>query len=120
MATDAATIVDVSDDLLSGAATERTLTDLLRNGPTVTETEVMALLDRVVSDVETDYPAPRMTVDGPEAVTIRAAAEIKRAITELVTTALGHDESEAPRCRSPSSGPPGRPGSTSRTPATDP
>ncbi|WP_435186767.1 PAS domain S-box protein [Halobellus sp. EA9] len=92
----AGAIVEKSDELLGLAEKERQITELLREEPTRTEIEVCERLEQISSRVESEHPEATITVDCSEGVTARATKQFGRAVTELVTNAIVHNDASSP------------------------
>jgi PAS domain S-box-containing protein len=86
-------IVDTSEQLIGMADKERQVTELLREGPTREEIDLCALLRRAMTAAESTYPDATVTVDCPEGTTVQATTQFPRALRELVTNAIVHDDS---------------------------
>ena len=90
------TILDTSDQLLGLAEKERHITELLIEKPTYSELDLCAHLRDVASAVESEHPDASVRVSCPDGLTIRPTTQFGRAITELVTNAVVHNESPSP------------------------
>lgn len=89
-------ILDTSDRLLGLAEKERQITELLLEKPRYSELDLRARLRDVASAVESEHPDASVRVSCPDGLTIRATTQFGRALTELVTNAVVHDESPSP------------------------
>ena len=90
------TILDTGDQLLGLAEKERHITELLIEKPTYSELDLCAHLRDVASAVESEHPDASVRVSCPDGLTIRPTTQFGRAITELVTNAVVHNESPSP------------------------
>jgi len=89
-------IIDTSDQLIELTEKERRITALLRDSPSYEEIELCDCLRRIVSKVESEYPDATITVDCPDAVTVRATTRLGQAIEELLVNAIVHNDSATP------------------------
>jgi PAS domain S-box-containing protein len=89
-------IMTTSDQLIGLAEKERQITELLQETPVKKSIDIDALLGRVVSNVRTEHSQATITIDCPPEITARATPELEAAITELVTNAIDHNESNHP------------------------
>jgi PAS domain S-box-containing protein len=96
VAASAETILDTSDQLLGLAEKERQITELLLKKPTQSELDLDTRLRDVASTVESEHPDASVRVSCPDGLTIRATTQFGRALQELVTNAVVHDDSPSP------------------------
>jgi PAS domain S-box-containing protein len=96
VAASAEQIVATSDDLVTMAEKEHAITELLRDVPQQVETDVASLLRRVAATQRSEHPDATIEVVCPESLTVSASAKLERAIRELVTNAIRHNDSSAP------------------------
>jgi PAS domain S-box-containing protein len=89
-------IVELSDRLIETAEKEREMVEVLQAPPDHDEIALEPVLRRVASSVGSDYPDATIAVDCPDDVAIRATGQFERAIEELVTNAIVHNDSESP------------------------
>ena len=89
-------IIEKSEQLLGLAEKERDITELLREEPTLTEMTVRDRLRTIASNVRSEYPDTTVTVDCPDAMTVRATTRFEQALGELVTNASVHNDSPSP------------------------
>jgi signal transduction histidine kinase len=96
VAASAETILDTSDQLLGLAEKERQITELLLEKPTQSELDLDTRLRDVASTVESEHPDASVRVSCPDGLTIWATTQFGRALQELVTNAVVHDDSPSP------------------------
>ncbi len=95
-AVSAESIVDTSNQLLELAEKEQQITETLQEEPIRTEIAVDELLEQAVSTVRPEYPEATIAVDCPDDVPVRVTTQFEKAIEELVTNAIVHNDSPSP------------------------
>jgi signal transduction histidine kinase len=96
VAASAGKILEVTDQLIGLAEKERQITELLREEPTNVEITLYDRLQHVVSKVSSEYPDATVAIDCPDHVTVHATTQFEKALEELLTNAITHDDSSSP------------------------
>jgi signal transduction histidine kinase len=89
-------IVETSDQLLRTAEEEREISALLRKTPRRGTVTVGPLLRDVASSIRSDYPGATITVNCPDEAVMQATRRFGRAIDELITNAIIHNDAQSP------------------------
>lgn len=97
VAQSAAKIIDVSAALLETAEKERLITEVLLEDPVEKDVSLKAVLQNIVSTLESDYSEAIIRVECPEDVTVKVTKRFEEALIELVENAIIHDDSASPK-----------------------
>jgi len=89
-------IVETSDQLLELTEKERQITALLREPPSREEIVLSDCLRQVVSQLKSTHPDAAITLNCPQAVTVRATPRLQQALKELLLNAIIHNDSPTP------------------------
>jgi len=84
------------EELLESAEKQRTIIDLLTQSPQPTAIPVETLIQDAIAAVGETYPEASIAVSVPEGTTVRALAEVKAALVELIENAAEHDPTGSP------------------------
>lgn len=82
--------------LLSNMEKERKVTKLLRNDSKPTTTDLMAVLQSIVTTFAHQYSDADITLSGPESIAIETIPELSTAFEELIGNAIEHNDSPSP------------------------
>jgi PAS domain S-box-containing protein len=96
IAASAGQIVETSDRLAAMAEKEQAITALLREAPRHKAIELGPVLERVAEANRMEFDDATIRLDCPDGATVSASTELDRAIDELVTNAVVHNDSPAP------------------------
>ena len=83
-------LVDKIDDLIELSEKARELEEVVSRDGERSQTDVVGLVDHVVGEIETAFPAATVAVDAEETVTATVAPTFGRAVRELVENAAKH------------------------------
>ena len=89
-------ILEYADDLLTTSQKSRAVTEILSDPAAKEPIDVGATVRAVHESVTRSYPAARVSVDGPAEAVAFATSELERAVEELVTNAIVHNDREEP------------------------
>lgn len=89
-------IIQISDDLTNMAEKERELADLLQEDPNYTKIDINQLLKRIKEDMHAKYPSAKIEVTCPDNVSFHASTQFGRAIEEIITNAIVHNDAPSP------------------------
>ena len=89
-------IVDKSDELLEVTEKQRRLTSLIRDDSEIKTFDLRELLQYSVSTVIAEHPDAAVTIECPAELQIQTTTDIEKAITELVTNAIVHNDADTP------------------------
>jgi PAS domain S-box-containing protein len=96
IAADAAeAILDKSEQLLNLTEKERVITDILTTQEQL-DTDIPTAVRQIAQTVRAEFDAATVTVDTPETAVARALPQFERAISELVTNAIVHNDATEP------------------------
>lgn len=87
---DEGVLIDKIDDLIELSEKARQLEEVVSRDRDRSQTDLVALVDHVTSEVERAYPSATVTVDADNTVIATVAPTIERAIQELVENAAKH------------------------------
>jgi len=96
IAASAEQITDVSDKLLDIGEKERQITKLLQEEPRQMEFDIADNLDDIASSLRSRYPEAEIAIDCAEEVTVQVSSRFQKAISELMTNAIVHNDSSSP------------------------
>ena len=96
VAQSAAKIGDITNEVMEMAEKEREISETFLKNPAREEISIKPTLQRVVSTVKSDHPEATISAECPEDVTVRATAQLKQALLELVENGVTHDGSDSP------------------------
>lgn len=86
-----------SRELLQTAEKEREIVELIVGEPEATEFDLVDAIERCVEAQREKHPQAEIATDLPKTARVAAIQEITRALEELVTNALEHNDHESPR-----------------------
>ena len=92
-------ILDRIDGLLTTSEKSRDITQTLTDEVTPSPIDVGRMVGSAVESATETYPQAAITVEGPSSVAAFAAENIGRAISELLTNAVVHNEGDSPSVR---------------------
>ncbi len=96
VANSAEQILQKGGELLQTAEVEREIIGLLREQPEYRELALEPLLGQIASTVGSTYPDAVIDIDCPDGATVQATRELGKALRELVTNAVVHNDDESP------------------------
>lgn len=94
---DAETIIQECDELTDIGEKGRELAELVQDRPTYTELGADQLLRRVAGKLRAEYPNAAIEITCPDGVTLHASTQFSRAIEELMTNAIVHNDASSPK-----------------------
>lgn len=89
-------ITDKSDELIEVTEKQRQLTSLIRDDSEIKKFDLRELLQYSVSTVIAEHPDAEITIECPAGIQIQTTTDIEKAIIELVTNAIVHNDADAP------------------------
>ncbi|ESS09811.1 MAG: PAS sensor histidine kinase [uncultured archaeon A07HN63] len=89
-------IINKSDELIELTEKQRRLTSLIRDDSAVKTFDLRELLQCSVSTVIAEHPDAEVTIECPAEIQIQTTTDIEKAIIELVTNAVVHNDADAP------------------------
>jgi PAS domain S-box-containing protein len=89
-------IIETSDQLVAMARKEREITTLLKQRPQLTRIDIPPLLDRIAREGRSEHPEATIEIECPDGLKASASPELDRAIGELVTNAIVHNDVPSP------------------------
>jgi PAS domain S-box-containing protein len=96
VATHAKQIMTTSDRLIGLADKERKIAELLQKTPTKQSIELEGLMTQAISTVQAEYPEATIDLECPPYSRASATPGLEEAVTELVTNAIIHNDSDSP------------------------
>jgi PAS domain S-box-containing protein len=94
--TSAEQIIETSDRLVAMAEKEQAVTELLRDEPEQVEAELRSLCLDIASAARAEHDSVTVDVDCPDGVVASVSTAFDRALRELVTNAVVHNDASTP------------------------
>lgn len=90
-------IQQAADTMLSLFDHHREVVDYLLTSTERTDLDIVAIIEDLFTELETEYPEARLSLDAPDSAIVLAAPRLDYAFRELFSNALTHSDAATPR-----------------------